>query len=98
MNWNYIYFLNLSGHVAPPDQLKSGSEDGACAVSSSSTITEEPGSIEDNPLSPLSPADPRILTFGFTDETLVQLGTKKLNKMLKTKGIIKDDATTIKQR
>ena len=75
---------------------------GGCAVSSSTnTIREEPGivTVEDhNPISPLSPADPRILTFGFTDETLVQLGTKKLNKLLKSKGIVKDDATTIKQR
>ena len=75
---------------------------GGCAVSSSTnTITEEPGivTVEDhNPISPLSPADPRILTFGFTDETLVQLGTKKLNKLLKSKGVVKEDATTIKQR
>ena len=75
---------------------------GRCAVSSSTTtITVEPGivTVEDhNPISPLSPADPRILTFGFTDETLVQLGTKKLNKLLKSKGVVKEDATTIKQR
>lgn len=74
---------------------------GGCAVSSSTTISEEPGivTVEDhNPISPLSPADPRILTFGFTDETLVQLGTKKLNKLLKSKGVVKEDATTIKQR
>merc|ERR1719220_465739 len=72
-----------------------------CSIPTTATITEEPGivTVEDhNPISPLSPADPRILTFGFTDETLVQLGTKKLNKLLKSKGIVKDDATTIKQR
>lgn len=76
-------------------------DNGGCAVSSSTTITEEPGivAVEDhNPISPLSPADPRILTFGFTDETLVQLGTKKLNKMLKSKGVVKEDANKIKQR
>ena len=81
----------------PTDQMKSGPENGY-TVSSTNITETETGSIEDNPISPLSPGDPRILTFGFTDETLVQLGTKKLNKMLKSKGIIKEDATTIKQR
>ena len=75
--------------------MKSGPENGYTVTSTNITET---GSVEETPISPLSPADPRILTFGFTDETLVQLGTKKLNKMLKSKGIIKEDATTIKQR